>query len=288
MNKFIILGIVGIGLLAFGFYSFNKSNHISTPNPEISKSNSSNIEPVASGTQVPAKTQIPTTTPTPAQTNAPVVHNSSSDEPPLLLKSIGINLDYYDPGTNRAGDFLFTKQNLHFKRLLMPYGFFIPSSSASPDKYNPQPTFILPLGTPVRSLVDGVVASMPTLWSGDYSIHVTTNGKLEKWIYEVEHVINPTVKVGDKVKAGQIVGEVSTFDQGVPAGFGAVEIGILKGGSTPQHVCPFAYLDPSIKQEMEKKIIAFYKSWEDYVGDQTLYDELSGTPGCLTMDPIDG
>src|SRR3989344_6009284 len=89
----------------------------------------------------------------------PRVQNSNNNEPPLLLKGIGVNLDYYDPATNRAGDFLFTKQNLHFKRLFMDYGFFIPSSSASPDKYNPQPTFILPLGTPVRSMVDGIVAS---------------------------------------------------------------------------------------------------------------------------------
>ena len=214
--------------------------------------------------------------------------SSNSDEPPLKLKSMGINIDYYDSSSNKAGDFLFTKQNLQFNRLFMGYGFFIPSSSASPDKYNPQPTFILPLGTPVRSLVDGVVVNMPILWSGDYSIQVTENGKLEKWIYETEHIINPTVQIGDTVKAGQIVGEVSNFDKGTPSGFGTVEIGILKGGKAPQHVCPFAYLDPSIKQEMEKKIIAFYKDWEEYTGNQTLHDEFSNTPGCLTLEPIEG
>jgi hypothetical protein len=214
----------------------------------------------------------------------------NSDNPPLLLKSIGINLDYYDPSSNRAGDFVFTKKNLQFDRLFMGYGFFIPSSSASPNKYNPQPTYILPLGTPVRSLVDGIVAHMPILWSGDYSIQVTKSGKLERWVYETEHIINPKVKVGDIVKAGQIVGEVSNFDRGAPAGFGAVEIGILHGGGDglPEHVCPFMYLDPSIKQEIENKIVAFYKSWEEYVHDTTLYDESTSTPGCLILDPIEG
>lgn len=264
MNKYIILGIVGIGLLSFGFYFFSKSNHTLTPNLET------------------------TASPSPAVSRSPIIQKTNNDKPTLLLKGIGVNLDYYDSALNRAGDFVFTKQNLHFKRLFMDYGFFIPSSSASPNKYNPQPTFVLPLGTPVRSMVDGIVANIPTLWSGDYSVQVTASGKLETWVYEVEHLINPTVKVGDRVTAGQIIGEVSAFDAGAPAGFGAVEIGILKGGNPPQHVCPFAYLDPSIKQEIEKKIIAFYKAWEVYIGDQTLYDEYTGTPGCLTLNPIDG
>src|SRR3989338_1339546 len=140
----------------------------------------------------------------------------NTDEPPLKLKSIGVEFS----------DFKFTKEKLQFNRLFMDYGFMIPASPDNPSKSNPQPTYILPLGTPVRSLVDGIVASMPTLWSGDISIQVTTDGKLQKWSYETEHVINPKVKVGDKVKAGQIIAEVSNFDKGASPGYGAVEIGI--------------------------------------------------------------
>src|SRR3990167_2687272 len=202
----------------------------------------------------------------------------NTDEPPLKLKSIGVEFS----------DFKFTKEKLEFNRLFMDYGFFIPASSASPDKKNPQPTFIVPLKTPARSLVDGVVANIPKLWSGDYSVQVTTDGKLQKWVYETEHLINPTVKVGDKVTAGQIVGEVSDFNHGAPPGFGTVEIGVLKGGNPPEHVCPFAYLDPSIKEEMLTKIKAFYKSWEEYLGDTTLYNGYEEIPGCLTLDLIEG
>lgn len=223
--------------------------------------------------------------------NSPKPGGQSSlnpDEPPLKLKSIGVDLDYYDPKTGKAGDFVFTKQKLQFNRLFMDYGFFIPSSSASREKKNPQPTFILPLGTPVRSLVDGVVVNMPTLWSGDISIQITTGGKIEKWIYETEHVVNPKVKVGDKVTASQIIAEVGSFDKGTPEGFGTVEIGILKGGNPPQHVCPFAYLDESIKEDMEKKIKEFFKAWGEYVGDRTLYDTPTKFPGCLTLTPIEG
>src|SRR3989338_2997542 len=203
----------------------------------------------------------------------------NTDEPQLKLKSIGVEFS----------DFKFTNEKLQFNRLFMDYGFMIPASPDNPSKANPQSTFILPLGTPVRSLVDGVVAAMPTLWSGDISIQVTKTGKLERWIYETEHVKNVLVKVGDKVKAGQIIAEVSDFDKGAPAGFGAVEIGILKGGNPPQHVCPFQYLDPSIKEEIQKKITAFYKSWEEYIGENNLYNETALTsPGCLSSEAIDG
>lgn len=203
-----------------------------------------------------------------------------SEEPPLKLKSIGVNIS----------DFKFTKEKLQFGRLFMEFGFVIPAntSSSGQDKTNPQPTFIVPLGTPVRSLVDGVVVDMPTLWSGDISIHVTADGKRDKWIYETEHVRNPKVKIGDKVKAGQIIAEVGSFSGGDPPGFGAVEIGILKGGNPPEHVCPFAYLDESVREEILTKIKDLLKSWEDFIGDANLYDESLEIPGCLTLDPIPG
>ena len=232
------------------------------------------------------------TTPTLTQQQANSTNSAptDSDTPPLLLKSIGINVDYYDPKTKKAGDFVFTKQKLQFDRLFMGFGFVIPAdiSASGKAKANPQPTFILPLDTPVRSLVDGVVANMPTLWSGDISIQVTASGKMEKWVYETEHVTNPKVKVGDKVSAGQIIAEVSNFDKGAPVGFGAVEIGILKGGNPPKHVCPFLYLDPSIKESVYAKLRGFYKAWNEYTG-KVLYDEAAySVPGCLTTGEIEG
>src|SRR3989344_368926 len=211
------------------------------------------------------------------------VHNDNeqsflSDEPHLKLKNIGIEFS----------DFKFTKSKLQFGKLFMEYGFYIPGSDSNhPAKYNPQPTFVVPLGTPVRSLVDGIVVAMPTLWSGDISIQVATDEK-SKWRYETEHVINPKVKVGDKVTAGQIIAEVGSFGGGDPPGFGAVEIGILHGGQKPEHVCPFAYLDDSIKEETFTKIKDLFKSWEEYAGDQSLYDESMPIPGCLTLDLIEG
>lgn len=218
------------------------------------------------------------------------IKTNDADNPPLLLKSIGINLDAYDSTTGKFGDFVFTKNNLQFNVLFSEYGFTIPAnmSASGQNKRNPQPTFILPMGTKVHSLVDGVVVGVPTLYSGDYSIQVASSIN-SQWRYETEHVTKPLVKQGDTVKAGQIIAEVSPHSKESNSGYGLVEIGILKGGNPPQHICPFAYLDPSVKDDIQNKLLAFYKAWEDYRGDANLYNEAGQeVPGCLTLDAIEG
>lgn len=220
-------------------------------------------------------------------TESTKVEPSTSSGP--KIKHLGVNLDYYDPATNKAGDFEFTKEHFDagFQLLFMDYGFVVPANSVGPEKSNPQPTFILPLGSKVYSLVDGEVYDVPKLYSDDYSVMVQAEGS--DLIFETEHVINVKVAKGDKVKAGQEIAEVSDYDSHGWAGLGLVEIGILKGGNPPSHVCPFDYLDESIKDETIKKINALKKSWEEYRGDTSLYDEASEvTPGCLTAEPIEG
>ena len=209
----------------------------------------------------------------------------------VKIKHLGVNLDYYNPATNKAGDFVFTKAKFDagktMQMLFMNYGFEIPASSAGPAKKNPQPTFILPLGTKVHALVDGEVFDVPKLYSNDYSVMVQASGS--DLIFETEHVINVKVKKGYKVKAGDVIAEVSGYSAQGYDGLGLIEIGILKGGSPPQHICPFDYLDDSIKDETLKKITALQKSWEEYRGDSSIYDESKiVVPGCESRDPIEG
>lgn len=203
------------------------------------------------------------------------------------IKHLGVDLDTYDPATNKAGDFIFTKQKIEFSRLFFDYGFEVPANSVGPAKKNPQPTFILPLGTKVHALVDGEVFNVPKLYSNDYSVMVQAEGS--DLIFETEHVINVKVKKGDTVKAGDVIAEVSDYDAKNYAGMGLVEIGVLKGGNPPSHLCPFDYLDESIKENTLKNITALQKSWEEYRGDSTIYDESKVViPGCLSRDPIEG
>src|SRR5690606_13611870 len=95
---------------------------------------------------------------------------ANSDVPPLAIKHLGIELGAYDAATGMAGELTFHKDNLEFSRIFLPFGWQIPANDVGPAKGNPQPTFIAPIGTPVRSIVDGVVVAIPTLYSGDVSI----------------------------------------------------------------------------------------------------------------------
>jgi biotin carboxyl carrier protein len=213
----------------------------------------------------------------------------NSTEPDLKIKHLGIDLGFYDAASNKAGDIVFTKEGIeqYGNIIFTNYGEVSEANSARPvATLNPQPTFIVPLGTKIRSMVDGVVVRIENLYSNDQTIMVASSDE-SSWLYETEHVINPVVKVGDKVKAGQVIAEASTHDSQYHPGFGLYEIGILKGGNPPEHVCLFNYLDDSIKEDIFAKLRAFYASWETYMGDDTLYDESKMIiPGCYTTDNI--
>ncbi len=216
--------------------------------------------------------------------------NDQSEEPPMKIKGLGINLDYYDPKTKTAGDINFTSLTDH-KIPFEPYGTWIEIPGEKPYR-NPQPTFVVPRGTKVRALIDGFVFDVPKLYSGDYSVRITTS-KDSRWSVETEHVDNPIVKVGDFVKAGQVVAEASTAKTGNNSSWAWFEIGIGKGTSNleerPDHVCIFKYLDDSIKEETYKKLKSVMAAWEEYKGNTNVYDEnASSITGCLTEEVING
>lgn len=221
------------------------------------------------------------TTPGTPEPTSPVVSSS------VKIKHLGVNLGPYDPATNRAGDFVFTRENMSFSLLFFNFGFIVPANSVGPEKINPQPTFILPMGTKVRALIDGEVANVTKLYSNDYSVMLKGEGS--DLIFELEHVINVIVQVGDRVRAGDIVAEVSGYDAHNYAGMGLVEIGILRGGVTATHLCPFDYLDDSIREATLQNITAMQRAWETYRGDTTLYDESKVVvPGCYRRTPVEG
>ncbi|HSX35756.1 MAG TPA: hypothetical protein VLH84_02370 [Patescibacteria group bacterium] len=216
---------------------------------------------------------------------------SAADDRPLLLESVGFNLDYYNPSTNQAGDMEFTTVDHslsgHNHQIWQDFGTQDYRSPNDPTKKNPQPTFVLPLHTKVQALVTGEVVDVKQLYSNDYTIWVARFPN-SRYIYETEHVDNPLVKKGDHVVGGQTIGEVSSKDAAITPGFGLLEIGILyTAHNYPQHLCPFQYLDPAIQTSVYDKITALHASWETYFG-QKVYLQDFVTPGCVTHDPVSG
>jgi len=214
----------------------------------------------------------------------------AASAPPAIIKSIGFTMGPVDLGAGHAGDVVLVGvRTPGGGRIVYDYGEVILETDDGKPKTNLQPAFYLPIGTKVRSLIDGVVVGVPVLWSGDYSVMVAP-GARSKYVWETEHVLNPTVNVGERVVAGQVVGEVSNFQSSDPlVNVGAVEIGLLEGGNPPRHHCPFLYLDPSIKSQVENWLVDLRAAWERVQGNPNIYDEGAyATPGCKITDPIEG
>lgn len=221
------------------------------------------------------------------QQNSNQVAITPETEPPLLLGNLGFNLGEYDAATQTAGEMKFTRTPLPFNQIIGVFGQQDPRPGNGNMK-NPQPVFILPLGTKVQAIVTGEVVEVKELYSGDMTVWIAKNNQ-SSYFYEMEHIINPTVTVGDKVTAGQVIGEVSDFDSHNNPGFGLIEIGILfsNGPGVPKHVCPLAYLEPSVKSTIESRLTKVYAAWNAYLGQNIYNYSTFATPGCVVTDAID-
>jgi len=215
--------------------------------------------------------------------------NQLSDRP--VIENIGVEIGFYDESTGKAGDFKFDTftyswGGIYNEKVFYDYGEKIMRENEV--VLDPQPIFIVPLGTKVHAITSGNVIAINKLYSNDYTIQII-KPENQDWVYEHEHVINPLVAVGDNVAAGQVIAEVSDYNNWLKEdGYGVLDIGILTSeNGKPLHHCPFMYLNESVKQEYFERINALYIAWEEYTGNNSLYEEETYTvPGCITMEPI--
>ena len=208
------------------------------------------------------------------------------------IEHLGVEFAPYNPTTMKAGDFVFDKFTYSWggtynTKVFSDYGEAEEEKNGTIIR-DPQIIYILPLGTKVRAVSSGIVTSIHQLYSGDLTIFVT-KPESPSWHYEHEHVINPVVKVGDAVVAGQVLAEVSNYSKWLREdGYGVVDIGLFKPSEHPGHHCPFLYLDESIREKSFAEIRDLYKSWEEYMGNKNLYDEEHhALPGCIVTEPLD-
>ncbi len=235
---------------------------------------------------------------------------ASSADIPKVIESWGFDLRPFDPSTGMAGLMKITGARtpepdptnpMDSRYLFIDYG---KGDGGSTDL---QMAFFLPLGTPVLAMVDGVVCDVPKLYSGDYSVRIaapgtpcTISGTGETAqgqaavLFETEHVLDPLVKVGDTVVAGQQVATVSDYrNDWRPLGLGIVEIGVAfiknDGTGKPWHACPARFLAPSVAAQLTAALASIHAAWEAEKGEASLYDE-DAQPilGCTTLDDIQG
>lgn len=228
---------------------------------------------------------------------------TSSSQIPKVVQNWGLALAPYDPATGMAGvmrlagveppAFPNDPINEIYRHIVGLYG------TQFRGKTEPQMAFVAPLGTKVISMVDGTVCNLSTLWSGDFTVMVApegfpclTGGAAVN--FEHEHVIAPTVKVGQRVKAGEALAVVSDFNQAWKAkGFGMLEIGVLfgknDGSGRPWHACPSLFLAPAKRAQLLQTLASIQQSWANVLGDPTLDTVSQQDPvGCLTSADLSG
>lgn len=221
---------------------------------------------------------------------------------PKVIQNWGLDLTPYDSATGKAGVMQI--------RGVTPPTFSNPADTAAYSHIvglygedvqgikEPQMAFIAPLGTPVISMVNGTVCDLPTLYSNDYSVRIAPTGTAcmgqgaAEILFEHEHLISPTVKVGDKVTAGQRIGTVSDYNGNWKAkGMGMIETGVFfmknDNSGRPWHACLANYLDPGKKASMTNVLTTIENAWVAERNDPSLYNLAAQNPvGCLTQDDI--
>ncbi len=219
---------------------------------------------------------------------------------PKVIQNWGLALEPYDAASGKAGvmqlagvtppTFSNPADTAAYSRIVGLYGDVVQGI------LEPQMTFIAPLGTSVISMVDGTVCDLPQLYSNDYSVRVAPTGTAcmtggATVLFEHEHLINPLVKVGDKVQAGQRLGTVSDYNANWKAkGMGMIETGVFfakAGSNAPWHACLANYLAPSKKAAMTNVLTSIENGWIAVRNDPGLYSLAAQNPiGCLTQDDI--
>ena len=228
---------------------------------------------------------------------------------PSVIESWGVSVAPYDAATKKAGDLYvgaipFPTGSIN-QGVVEYYGAGPRRPQDPPDFIDPQMTFYVPIHTKVHAIASGEVCWVKPLinnYSEDYSIGLgvsvggrpacqtdpgsgQSSGTIATW--EHEHVMEPLVKVGDRVTAGQVIAEASYYTKDnwlYTSGYALYEIGILaasNSGGPPQHVCPALYLAPKVKESLLTQLATAARAYEANTG-QTFYAPKTLETGCIT------
>jgi hypothetical protein len=133
---------------------------------------------------------------------------------------------------------------------------------------------------PVSSPIKGIVRELNfQADSDDYEIEIATN-PFSGWYVIVDHVSDVRVRAGQKVKAGDVVGVTARY-----LGFDGVWRTELEVSNFTHFFCPFEHFDPETADAFKARIAQAMTAWEQFVGDDTVYDEAAMVPfapGCLS------
>ncbi|MGK7395713.1 MAG: hypothetical protein ACNS62_14130 [Candidatus Cyclobacteriaceae bacterium M3_2C_046] len=195
------------------------------------------------------------------------------DREPPLLKNLIVTFDNYDPDTQTAGDFIFQS---NYNKMFLEFG----ALAQGPDGPKILPTFeyILDENALVLAPCDGLITRLDFRYdSQDYSM-IIKNQKNSIWFVNVDHIKNITVQEGDRLAAGEVIGNPGNWNNA--PGLGRVELSVINDEER-RNYCPFSFFDPALKSAYEAKVLQLMTDWETFKNDFTIYDQENMTaPAC--------
>jgi murein DD-endopeptidase MepM/ murein hydrolase activator NlpD len=224
--------------------------------------------------------------------------SSTNTASPLIIKNWPVKIAAYDSSTQLAGDVYMNKDILVNSHLGLEQ---IPLSEAGRQRTekNSGKVFTLPTidfltrqGAPLFSVSDGYVVSVDRQVENgrdDYEMHVVPEKTgTHQWMVIYDHFINPSVKVGDTVNAGQQIGGTGPVGSGAPYNFIELQVNynpnIGRQGSSPSDGrCPSSSIASGRKQAMSDELNIITSTWESLTGNSSAYNEAAWVaPGCLS------
>ncbi len=212
------------------------------------------------------------------------------DHTPPVLENLMVDFGPWDRTANTAGAFKFVAGK---ERIFFEFGYVInftaSASGASQAGSKVNGTFTYDLSPEVNILapVTGIITEVVYKSdSDDYELAILTSPHSD-WSVRPDHIKGITVKVGDKVTAGQVIGKASTGKPGYSV-MPEVQINeeIADENSTFEHRvrsknrvhCPATFVSADLRAKVERLM----KDWEAFKG-KAVYPQNMVLPGCTKL-----
>jgi len=189
-----------------------------------------------------------------------------------VLKNLGVDFEAYNNETGRAGAFIFLKNE---DKVFLEFGAEV--SGENGVKKLPTFEYIVAKDSNVYAIGEGIVTNIEYQdETQDYEI-IIKPCIFSIWLIIIDHVLNLTISIGDKVVAGMIIGKPGTYTSLC----GRVEIQIYNM-ETNLNYAPFKLFDPTLRDEYEQKVWQLMDDWETFKNNISIYDQDSMIyAGCL-------
>ena len=128
---------------------------------------------------------------------------------------------------------------------------------------------ILPFGGKLYD-PDGGFKLSPTY---EYYIWIKPSPR-SAWIVEIDHLKDPAVQSGDKVKAGDYLGTAGNWYPN--SGVGRTELMLVKRGAIQHYYCPYLYMSEALQRDFRRQAAKVYDEWRQQHGGTANSTALSG------------